>query len=79
MKSFAGFYYYVCTNPKHTFCVDLIHNYRAFMCPLLLSSEASLLPLFSCRSKILLPFLQAKLFLKNNSVYPEMVPSLYIW
>lgn len=42
-------------------------------------SEASLLPLFSCRSNNLLPFLQEKLFLKNNSVYPEMVPSLYTW
>lgn len=79
MKTFSGFYYYVCTNPKHTCCVDLIHNHSAFMCPFLLSSEVSLLPLFSCVSKNLLPFLQVNLFLKNNSVYPEIFPSLYTW
>lgn len=78
MKSFAGFYYRVCTNPKHTCCVDLIHDYSAFMCPFLLNSEASLLPPFSCRSKNL-SFLQAKLFLKNDSIYPEMVPRFYTW
>lgn len=74
-----GFYYHVCSNPKHTCCVDLIHGYSALMYPFLLSFEASLLPLFPCRSKSLLPFLQEKLFLQNNSIYPEMVPSLYTW
>lgn len=78
-EDFYWFYYHVCTNPKHTCCIDLIHSYSAFMYPLLLSCEASLLPLFSCRSKNLLPLLQAKLFLKNNSVYPEMLPSLHTW
>lgn len=78
-EDFCWFYYHVCTNPKSTCCIDLIHSYSAFMYLLLLSSEAPLLPLFSCRSKNLLPLLQAKLFLKSNSVYSEMLPSLYTW
>lgn len=83
MKTFAGFSYHVCANPKHTRWVDSIHH-SAFKCLLLLGSEASFLPLlffffFACKGKNLLPFSQAKLFLKNNSVYPEMLPSPSSW
>lgn len=67
-----GFYYHVCSNPKHTCCVDLIHGYSALMYPFLLSFEASLLPLFSCRSKSLLPFLQ-----ENSSC--KIIPFTQKW
>lgn len=80
VKSYEDFcwLFLLCVHKSNTHCID--SNHSAFKYLLLPVSEASFLPLiFACKNKNLLPFSQVKLFLKYNSVKPQMLPHPSSW